>query len=98
LFHDRYSTPAWQAALSEFPDRHAVGRWWRVALRYWCRAAQGKTDDDMRNDWADSIYVFTVSYADEFWTADKKAARIVKLLFPNTEVVKRTTDQIRALH
>lgn len=98
LFDDRFATPEWQVALDVFPDRHAVGRWWRATLWYWLREARGIGPKRLRNDWWDSVYVFTASYADQFWTADEEAAHLVSLLFNQTKVVFRTPQEIGQSH
>jgi hypothetical protein len=87
LFHEKYGSAEWRAVLEVFPDRHAVGRWWRAAVWYWLREARGVGSRRLRNDWADLVYVFTSSYADQFWTADNGAAEVVRLLFPGVRVV-----------
>jgi len=98
LFNERYTSQEWRQALEVFPDRHAAGRWWRSALWYWIREARGIGPKRLRNDWWDSIYVFTASYCDEFWTTDREAGNLVRLLFPATHVPTLTPDQVRERH
>jgi hypothetical protein len=85
-FEPKYEAPEWKQALSEFPDRHAVGRWCRIALWYFLRKAQGLGTKKLRNDFEDAQYVFTASYADELWTRDGAMKRTVEVLFPHTKV------------
>ncbi|GEM_PF-5262616 len=98
VFNHRYESRRWKAALMVFPDRHAAGRWWRVALWYWLREARGVGPKRLRNDWWDSIYVFTASYCDQFWTVDQEAAQLVGLLFKETKVVFQSPQGIGARH
>ncbi len=92
VFNDRYADPSWQAALCEHSG-HAVARWWRVAFLYWLLASTRGPDANHRNDWEDSIYVFTASYCDEFWTADKGMAGACTSLFPYVRTVYHPSDR-----
>jgi hypothetical protein len=92
VFDAQYADPAWQAALCQHSD-HAVARWWRVALWYWLIALKRGPEARHRNDWEDSIYVFTASYCNELWTADEGMADACTTLFPHVNVVCRESSQ-----
>jgi hypothetical protein len=79
----RYNSEAWHGALSEFPDRRAVGRWSRLMLWYvMCRAA----GENSRNNWEDAHYAFIASYTGHVATEDAGLREAVEACFPNVRL------------
>jgi hypothetical protein len=87
----KYDTDSWREALACFPDRHAVGRMFRIWVWQWFRATYLSNEDRLRNDAEDSAYLFSASYADEFWTHDGDLGDACRVLFPTVRVQQGPT-------
>lgn len=86
----KFDSPEWRAALSVFPDRHAVGRWARIIVWYCLMRSLHPTGDDhdFENNWDDAHYGFLASYTGRIATHDKGLKRLVAAVFPHVSMTR----------
>lgn len=84
----RFNSSEWQNALNVFPDRHAVGRWWRLIVWYGIQHAMSQRKRETNiNDWEDAQYALLGTYAGIVVTRDKKLSEAISVVSPNTIVL-----------
>lgn len=84
----KFDSPEWRAALSVFPDRHAVGKWVRIIVWYCLMRSLHPTGDEhnFENNWDDAHYGFLASYTGRIATHDKGLKRLVAAVFPHVSI------------
>jgi hypothetical protein len=85
LAHERYGSQAWIDALTEFPDRRAIGRYSRILYWYMLLKCSGRTRK-FGNNWEDSHYAFLTSYVGAIATTDGGMRALIEAVFPYCEV------------
>ena len=84
----RFRGRAWKSRLQTFPDRTAIGRWFRILLWY---SLQWVTRPDIPrekfgNNWDDAHYLFCASYTMHLATDDIGMAEAAQAILPQIKV------------